>query len=238
MKKLFTLALITLLSACGGGSDSQPETQAKATPKAGLYDGSLITTDNITNSIVAMLDSNGKLIIYSDNGEVNSLSVSFDGDTFSGSGHGHKSGQSTDMLLSGTYISQSLEHSFDGSSYVDGSKTADFSLSRSYRSERDSGLNLITGNYTAVANGELSFSIDVDGLLTGSDVGGCQYSGTVFHPDPSLSLYSSTVTVSSCGNYNGVYEGLGTQVDVSGLDYPVLLFLLSNTSYALIIKTS
>lgn len=60
-----------------------------------------------------------------------------------------------------------------------------------------------TGTATLAANGS----------ITGSDVLGCQYAGNVSIPDTRFNLFEVSFTISNCPGYNGVYEGLGSQID-------------------------
>ena len=54
-----------------------------------------------------------------------------------------------------------------------------------------------------------SVMLDEDGALSGSDTSGCQYTGTLA-PKDETNIYSLSITVSSCANFDGEYTGLAT----------------------------
>lgn len=235
MKNLSIILLTLSLAACGGGgSDSaneKQETQPVEVMPIGLWEGQLTTiSDNSSIAVAALIAPNGEVRFITDDGEQDNGIFVLDGSAFSGDFKvydydGLYVGNGT---VSGDYTSTSIT----GSSFVNSVKVTTFSLSISDQSGGGANLSTITGNY-ATQGGETSVAIDVDGLLSGSDTDGCQYSGKLTIPDSSVNVYDMALTVSSCGQFNGEYNGLATYAKPF-TDSPVvgLVFQVDNGSFS------
>jgi len=212
VKKLSIIILVLSLAACGsGGSDSAEEklsSQPAEVMPIGLWEGKIITvSDNTSFAVAALIAPNGEIRLISDDGEQDKGLLVLDGSTFSGDFQAY--GGNGLYIESGTVSGDYTPTSITGSSFVNNVKVTTFSLSISDQSANGASLSTIKGNY-ATQDAQTSMAIDVDGLVTGSDTDGCQYSGVLTIPDSSVNIYDMALTVSSCGQFNGKYNGLAT----------------------------
>jgi hypothetical protein len=77
-------------------------------------------------------------------------------------------------------------------------------------SDRGISLAVLSGTYfMAQADNpsgdfDMSFTIDANGALTGSDSTGCAFNGEITIPDPKLSIFEMEYTAGNCGDSNSV----------------------------------
>lgn len=68
-----------------------------------------------------------------------------------------------------------------------------------------------TGEYalssSSGASYVLTMTFNSDGLITGADSNACTYLGQVQINDSTINLYTLSLTVSTCGDFDGVYSG-------------------------------
>jgi len=109
-------------------------------------------------------------------------------------------------------------------SYMDGrfagsGDAGRFALTRSAMWDRPASLDSAAGTYTRSDSSgyAMSMTISANGQLSGSDSRGCQFTGTVHVPDPAHNLFRMETEVSSCGTFDGHYEGMGTLVDADAM---------------------
>ncbi len=81
---------------------------------------------------------------------------------------------------------------------------------------KDSSLDLTAGVWTMLDDtgaGIGTLTIEVDGGLNGQDIAGCLYSGSLGIIDTQYDVYDVSVTISNCGDADGVYTGFGALGD-------------------------
>ena len=81
---------------------------------------------------------------------------------------------------------------------------------------KDSSLDLTAGVWTMVDDTGAetgTLTIEVDGSLSGQDIAGCLYSGNLAIIDMQYDVYDVSVTISNCGDTDGVYTGFGALGD-------------------------
>jgi hypothetical protein len=236
MNKIAVAILASTLTACGGGGgdssestntpiiEETPSTPAEVMP-IGLWEGSVVS-DGITFHTFGLVAPDGEARYISDDGEQDKALLTLSGSDFSGDIVGY---DLTGLLIASGTIAGSYSSSLiSGTTTVDGIEVSTFSLELSDQSSEGASFDIIKGNYSSF-NAETSMAIDVDGLLSGSDTNGCQYSGNITIPDSSVNVYKLALTVSSCGDLNSTYTGLATYAELFG-DEPQkgLLFLVDN----------
>jgi hypothetical protein len=75
-----------------------------------------------------------------------------------------------------------------------------------------------------------------DGSITGADELGCQYNGQISIPDTRFNVFEVSVTISSCPGYDGLYTGLGSQIDWFEFhDSQALRLLVTNGSFGFLL---
>lgn len=86
--------------------------------------------------------------------------------------------------IAGSYSSTLI----NGSTTDGGKVIGTFSFGVSDQSNEGASLDTVKGNYSTI-DAETSIAIDIDGILSGSDTDGCQYSGNVTVPNSSVNVY-------------------------------------------------
>lgn len=106
-----------------------------------------------------------------------------------------------------------------------------FSLTYDNDYERASSLDTISGIWS-ITEGYYTetITIQVDGMLSGSNANGCIYSGSVSVPDSRINVYKIVITANLCGIYNGTYTGLGSLGDLNETN-DLFAFAISSSSY-------
>jgi hypothetical protein len=73
----------------------------------------------------------------------------------------------------------------------------------------------------------MTLDIDGFGVVFGTDTGRCLYAGRFEIIDPDFNVYGLVIDVSSCGDANGRYRGLGSLLE-DALGRPDLLTLAAD----------
>ncbi len=212
MNKIAIAILASTLTACGGsGSESASTPSISETPSTstevmpiGLWEGEVVS-DGITYQVLGLVapDGEGRFIV--DDGEQDKVMLTLNGDKFTGSILGYD--YDGLLIASGTIEGSYSSTSISGSTTVGGNVIGSFSFGISDQSNDGASLDTVKGNYSTI-DAETSIAIDVDGILSGSDTDGCQYSGNVTVPDSSVNVYKLVLEVSSCGIFDSTYTGL------------------------------
>jgi hypothetical protein len=104
--------------------------------------------------------------------------------------------------------------------------------------ETDSSLDLMVGVWTfdmAGAGGgvyTVTWDVDANGVIFGTDTNGCVFDGDVSLIDTSYNAYRITVDVTLCGAINGEYSGLAYLEAVGGPDLNWMTVSVSNPVFA------
>ena len=197
----------------------------------GLWEGEVVN-DGITFQAVAFIAPDGEARILTDDGEHDRMTLVLDGDQFSADlvgfdSNGFLIGSGT---ISGEYSDTQISSSFDAD--ASGQQLSTLSLTISDQSSESASLSTVTGNYVSESQ-NISIAIDIDGLISGSDINGCQYAGNISVPEPAVNIYELTFDVSSCDIFNGTYMGLATNVTFfDDSTQKTLIFLVDNGLYA------
>lgn len=96
--------------------------------------------------------------------------------------------------------------------------------------DRPASLAIISGVYT---NGDLSLSVNSDGVVTGSDINNCVFNGNVAVVHADRNYYSATIDVDNCPG-SGRLEGAAFLDDTrEGVRNHVLRLVVTNPEHAL-----
>ena len=240
LKQFFlVVALVTGLTACGGGSsDSGGSSAATASvsPVNGIYMGDGFERLTGTNTV---FEYSLVAIVYE--GKVQSLSNS--GLTYSSTISAQSSTEYRGLFRAyeavGDFIETiEVDGSFEQKSNLSGTYTrqdryeGSFSLDyvpEAY--ETPANIDLIDGSWN-VTNSEASASLTIDssGQFFGSDADGCVFSGKITVPDPTVNVYQVNLRQENCGDIDGTYNGLAS-IDTTGQS-PILLTIVSNSSFS------
>lgn len=239
LKTMLVLAISFFISACGGdGSDSSSSNdspQIDTRQVNGIYLGQGEEVGFGSYTIVALVN-NGQIQAVSDTGVIYGGPVRLqEGDRFSSSltlydeFDNRRFGTAS---LGGNYVSERLLYGdYNSSSGAKGSFDLTY-IPEIY--ERSASLDMISGTWM-VNNVSASSSVtfDSNGGIFGTDSDGCVFSGRLVVPDDKRNLYQVSLTIESCGQYNGSYSGLGAMYSVSENDEFVAIATNSNYGFAL-----
>lgn len=218
--------LLLGVAACGGGGggggDNSGPPPVSNADLGGLWIG------NTTNS--ASPGSSQTLYgVTTDGGEFRFLSfdtygqfigtLSSSGNSISGNGLGWApigytwmdGSVLTSITLSGT-ISERTSITGNWTAGTGETGTATFSYDTLHT--RTPSLDTLSANwYYSDGYDSVTLSINASGIISGSDTGGCVYNGQATIPNSSYNTYRINIDVSSCGDVNGSYGGLGFLAD-------------------------
>ena len=243
-KTLSSALLLTALYGCGGGGGSDDSTTETTTPPVtttpeptlvmpvGVWAGDIVVTENSEQlEVVGLVAADGEFrFIREDEQQFTGTITLTDETNFTADGIGFDSDGL--KLADGEFKGAYSDVSISGDTIFNNEVISTFDLSLLDITSADSGFNVIAGNYVD-ADGTTSVMIDDDGAISGSDSLGCQYTGAFTHADESVNVYSLSLTVSSCGEFDGEYSGLATYGKAFS-DVPVgLIFQGSNAAYSL-----
>lgn len=236
-KQCFWISLISiLLLSCNGVSDSDVSTSQGV---AGIWTGAFISDvrghNGASIGIVAANDS-ALFINLGQGGVEYSGNLSASNSTVTGSMTGYTNfgvtfadgSEKSSFIISGEVIENNkLSGSYSG--VADGG-SFNFVYSDIY--ERSSSIDKISANWTLTdGGGGLTLSVDSDGLLTGSNILGCVYNGSVKLIDVKYNVYEIVIDVSSCDALIGNYAGLAFLADAT-VENDTLVIGLASDKYS------
>ena len=218
------------LVACGGGGGGGSDTSVSAN---GLWEGTFTETGVGTYAVSGLL-YNGRIIAISESaGAIYDGSYTMNGGSISGNVKAYQinGGQYATATLSGSVTEQSTISVTFSTSY---GSTGSMSLSFNSIYNRPSSLSAVAGSWGYTSGTyNLTLTAQNDGSFFGQDSDGCVISGNIGILDASHNLYSTNVSVASCGVLNGTYTGFSGLLDnVSAND--TLQVAVSNNNYILL----
>ena len=232
---LLISVLLLFVTACGGGGGGGAPVQGgasvgDATPN-GIYFGTYI--DNGTSYPFSGLVQDGKFVGLSiANSKIHTGTAVVDGQSLSGTLNVYEIGAGTlpQATLAATFVEGV---SISGTiTDVDGMDTFSLEIDPIYN--RLPNVTL-AGTYSTTGN-TFTITSDIDGNITdGSDIAGCIYSGTQDSFDATHNFYHLKVTVSSCGGFNGDYEGYAFNDDGTE-ENDRLVWVIDNSAFILIVS--
>lgn len=231
----FFAAFVMLLSGCGGSSSSGSPDDTDANPgigslKAGYFTATAAGSSGQSSQMI--LTPTGECVVIGGSfEELIFCSLDVDDDAISGTLTGYRlvndQWEVSEAVVSGTVTNPetaNLTIKIFG-------QTGVLEIERDNSvSDRGINLDLISGTYlfeksqNPSGNFDVSYTVDANGELTGSDGTGCAFNGEVTIPDAKLSIVEVEYTAANCGDddkftgeeRNGDYSGLGAYEASSG----------------------
>ena len=238
---LLTSLLLLFVSGCGGGGGSggtspNPPPTSQANP-AGVWFGTATnTTIGETYQVVGVSTANGEFRFLDDAGVQYQGTMAVSENRFSATLRG--------LAPLGTTFGNGLtviEGTISGSIADRNSITAEYSYQTGDRGTinlvydaihaRNSSLAFVSGNW-ADEDGAV-YSVSSTGTVTGTNALGCGFTGQVSIIDPAFNTYRIRLTVTSCGQADGNYSGLGVLRDRNLVDNGLFTFQVSNSVLSL-----
>lgn len=217
--KVFAMAWILALAACGGSGGNGGAAPAPPAPSAeGLWTGSTSTSRSVTGIV---LDDGTYWVLYSVphvsaliagvvQGKGTSLNGSFsssDGIDFNLEGQGINN-----TTLSASYVAK---QSFNGSvTYPNLNQAFTFTSSYNTGYEQTPSVSAIAGTYIGLAsvagsNELITIVVSAPGVIVGTGTGGCQFLGAAV-PRAKGNLYDLSVVIGgACPNGASAVTGIG-----------------------------
>jgi hypothetical protein len=202
-----SLLLITILSACGtSGGNTNNE-------MGGIWVGALTDLDGTRVESTGYISETGTIFFLYET-HIYSGNVTTLGNTFTAYGTElYHTGLPQGSLLSGTFHAHS---SINSATFHNNQKTADSAYSFKSIYRRNSSLNLISGTYSqTISTNTETYTIDSDGIISGSNSEGCIYSGDIKLIDSRFNMYKLDLSIANCGNKSDKYSGLATLSDTN-----------------------
>ncbi len=210
LKTPFIVGLMTgtlLIMGCGG--DNTNDSVEQTNPVLGVWFGQATTIEGEQENVVIAVSPEGKAVMFSHASHnmliahgVVSESIFSSEDTMYYPGD--------NMTRYGSMQASAVGDSLDGSASVSG-RILGFSATK-MSSQNSVTLTDIAGNYSKTwenVSYTRSFSIDSDGVISGSDTEGCVYSGAVEPISGMNTLFNVTINAEVCAN-SFEYDGLLT----------------------------
>lgn len=237
MKKIAVSVLLSIsLAGCGGGGSSSDSGSIPSTPPpapqltlsdvAGIFDGTVAQQDGTTFDVAGIVAPSGEIRFLTLDGEQLSGEMSISGDGlvispflsfFSADGYNGTSIVS-ELLESGSAEATFENNVISGESNF-GGFTSEFTLTKNLSdTNQTASLSILSGNYVT-ENFDTSISIDGGGVISGSDIYGCLYSGNVSVPAANLNIYELQVSIDNCEIPNNDFSGLGVYFAASSSDF-------------------
>ena len=239
------------MSACGGGSggNSGNNTVNNVIDEspAGIWQGTLVTSDNITGEITGLVSSNGKAFFVTSSPELIYGSIFVSGNNFSFNGDVFNEDVTTSLSISppsppckvtasGTVSSG---NSINGS-YSTCDENGKISLLKAGNSvgvyDRSANLPKLEGIWNdAVTDrqGTWVFNIQSNGSFSGMRVtDNCSVNGNFSTINSTKNEYSVAATAFACNQFDGNYSGLAFTSDVNTFTDNVINVGVTNGQYA------
>lgn len=228
---------ILALSSCGGGGGGGGSSSTPASV-SGIWNGTSVSdTTHQSTTITGIVTENGELRFISLDGVQYHGTVTVSDHTVSGTITGTTpigtffldGSSTTTFTIIGTF---DPHNSFTGT-FSGGGDSGTFTLTYDASSDLPSSISLVQGRWEHDGNilGHLTLNINASGTITGENLAGCAYSGTISPINPVRNEYRVTIAVTGCGPLDGSFSGLailsGTSVDgtlivgVSGSSYSI-----------------
>jgi hypothetical protein len=211
---------------------------------SGEYSGFIKPTASSSRvEVFGIFDDSGRVVLLN-----NALSSMYVG-TYTTTGGNLTLQTSAIAALGYTFTGGTTVQTFNGTGpYVDGdningtyTSTVDtggtYSLQGSVVYRRGASLARLAGRYigTARASQTLTLDITAAGAISGTDTGGCTYTGTATIPDATYNVYNVQLTIANCTTANGTYAGPGALQDsVTYGDAKQLALGVSNETRSLV----
>lgn len=234
----WSILSLALLAACGGGgggssaTTTPPPPPPATTTTPGLWQGTFTsTTAGVSGTIIGIITDKGAARFISLESGIQLFgTVPTTGTSISASLTGvAPTGQTGTYALSGT---ASAKSSLSGT--YSGLDAGSFSFAYDAAFTNGASLATIAGTWTqSLASGyTVTITVDPSGAINGSDTTGCTYSGTATVPNATYNYYGLSITLGSCGSYNGTYAGLATIVNnPAGGSNNELIYQANNSTY-------
>jgi len=208
-------ATIVATGGGGGGSDSGPFPTPTADATGG-WTGTLTTGDASVYEVGGVVAPDGEMRMFDSLGIQYVAFMSVTGNTGTGTFTGYApegvSFPNGKPITSGSIICTIIEKTSITGYYTVEGDSGTFSLNYGPGLERPLDFqNEVAGQWGYYISDDdwVSISIDADGIATGTNNQGCQFSGTFDIIDPSWDILDITVTVTLCSAFDGFYSGLG-----------------------------
>lgn len=243
-RPLFPVLIVLTLNACGGGGDGGAPAPAPApaplptTDQApgGIFVGDINgCTTGCPFSMLMLVAEDGQWMSFDPNleGGINVGQMTIDGATFTSTrkfydgtqaAYGFAPTQPANVVtpadprsFAGTLLErQSIEGRFAHNNSNDVVVTGNYNA----RYDNDSSLLTLAGTYSFADGSGLTvtYVIDDNGVVSGSDTTGCTADGQVQIKEPEFNLYDVSLTYTGCGpiGATGSYSGMASLLDVSG----------------------
>lgn len=229
----FTLALSAFfLVACGDSgseSDNSSALLQRVMMPTGVWQGtSLYQMDGSIYTVVGLIAPNGEARLIADSGEQVKGKLNLYGQTFSGNMVSYS--YSGSLLYRGSFSGSYTQDTINAETIINGNVTSKVSLNLDPSTHLGASLERVAGTFVT-ADQQTSIGIDKGGAISGSDTRGCIYIGSIQAPDTNINVYSISLGVSNCGEFNGNYSGLGTVQRID--DITALIFQVDNGSYSI-----
>ena len=230
--KILCLFLLLIQNSCGYEDFGHISTPPPPYKKNGIYTGTL-TNNGINTTFSGIFINKNFIAVHLSSGTIytngprditpggNTLFGQLDVLSLSGGTNRVASisaNFTSDNVLSGSIIDQSINMPFQWSLDTIYNRTANTTLA---------------GTYSAISSGTtITITSDNAGVFNGSDTDGCTYSGTQTPFDTQYNLYQLTLTVANCGTNNGTYSGYAFNDDSSSQN-DVLAWIVDDKNYVL-----
>jgi hypothetical protein len=244
LSALFAFGLLSIVATGGGGGDNvelEPAPPPARQAPAGLYDGqftSTITSLPIATQVVGVVSEDldafilGSDLLYA--GTVSAIDGALSGTLTRYLGRQARFfgiDGTREIALDGTADEAGLSGDYSGTN-----DEGRFNLVYSSLYEQTSSLEHAAGVWTfteASLTGPLyivTLTIDGDGQIFGSDTTGCVFSGELGTIETEFNTYAASMTLTSCGTFDGDYTGLAHLFDLSGAEGALRLSFANTTS--------
>ncbi|MDH4049096.1 MAG: hypothetical protein OEW68_07600 [Gammaproteobacteria bacterium] len=248
-KVLACAGLMSVLAACGGGSDAPATPPVVVTPPpvdqlpGGLWFGTM-TFDAAMGSedVIGMVSEDGRLRLISADTltqmsalvTVAGTSLTGDGKAFASPGGIWPDGSTVGDLSIAATVAQ--RNTMSGAWSTTATESGTFDLYYDDFYERDSSLSLLSGMWTAyddLGNPDVTFTIQNSGSFDGQNMQGCVSNGQISIIDSRFDLYAVQSTISGCG-IAGDYSGLISIFDLISQN-DAMVFVVDNGSTAILL---
>ena len=211
MLRYVMAVIVIVLAGCGGGGGGGSDDGASI---AGMWSGTVMSTNGQTTEVLGVVSSENEMRLFASTLDIQYAGkVSVRGDQGSGTLRGYIS----DDLFYNDQPVADFDVSFtvvEGVSiqgqYVTQGDRGSFALRYSPGAERQSSLLDLVGTWGGynLDSEWVEATIDNSGQISVLFSSGCEANGMVSLPSYDWSIYNATVSVTSCGEFNGSYSGL------------------------------